>query len=288
MWLRNKFRKPTFWDSVRDILHVVFTAISFVDIVIALLLHRGLLVSRFIRIIRVSMSYRQIRITLKRIVQVLYDSLHIFILMLAYVLVFSYIGYRLFRGYGEGEEYFGSISDSAWNLLVLLTASNLPQIAFPAYKMGVAYVLFYIFYLIFGLYFLMSLLLALFYSNYRSRQEQSLLRFNDVRSKYLKDKFLFYDASHKGYLTMDECRDMITELLSKYREFSTTNIDVDKFVALLDKNGDNKVTPQEFSHYFDVLDRLHIERTEAVIEPRDEPLFRKRLRMIFKHPFYEA
>jgi len=204
--LRTKFRKSSTNSRIREIAHVVLSLMSFIDIVVALARGKGLILSKFIRLIRISISIRSVREAIKRIMLVMYDSKEILLLIIGYIVFFSWAGFRLFRGTPQGAAYFPTLQDTCWNMLILMTTANFPDVMLPAYKMNTAYIIFFIAYLIMGLYFLMNLLLAVFASNYKSRVEQSINKFVDIREQYLERKFYDFDKQGKGYLTEIECR----------------------------------------------------------------------------------
>ena len=62
------------------------------------------------------------------------DSIQMVLFIALYILYFAWLGERLFKGTVEGVEYFSSFGNSCWNLLVLLTTANFPDILLPAYN----------------------------------------------------------------------------------------------------------------------------------------------------------
>ena len=54
-------------------------------------------------------------------------------------------------------------------MFVLLTTTNYPDIALPAYSDNRFYILFFLTYLLIGFYLFMSMLLAVVYSNFKNR-----------------------------------------------------------------------------------------------------------------------
>jgi hypothetical protein len=286
-WLRRKSRKPSTNSKIREYLHIILSIVSFIDIIIALSLSQGLVVSKFIRLIRITISIRSLREAIKRIVYVLFDSKEILLLLISYIVFSSWAGYRLFRGTPEGEAYFTSLSSSCWSLLILMTTANFPDVMLPAYKMGTIYVLFFVAYLIFGLYFLMNLLIAVFSSNYKNRVEQSINKFVNVRENYLEKKFFEYDVGNKGYLTEEECKKLIEYLLLLDSSKDIEELNLEEFVMLLDKDSDRKITLSEFYNYFDVMDVMQFERGQKKKKRKRIYKFQKSLCRIMKSPFYD-
>jgi len=89
-------------------------------------------------------------------------------------------------------------------LLVLLTTANFPDYMLPAYKENRWNSLFFIVFLIVALFLLMNMLLAIFYSNYKKRYEETIERFKEGRNEYLDTRFNELDKDRKGYLNKEE------------------------------------------------------------------------------------
>ena len=88
------------------------------------------------------------------------------ILILFYVFYFSFICMRIFAGTVEGTAYFGTFPDSFFNMFVLLTTANFPDIMLPTYSEAGYTCFVFIAFLILGLWLLMNLFLAIFYARY--------------------------------------------------------------------------------------------------------------------------
>jgi two pore calcium channel protein 3 len=97
------------------------------------------------------------------------DSYSMIIFIIFYVLFFALLGFRAFRGSVEGVQYFPDYIDSCFNMLVLLTTANSPDIMLPAYEYSRPLALFFVIYLLLGVFLILHLLMALFYSNYKVR-----------------------------------------------------------------------------------------------------------------------
>lgn len=116
---------------------------------------------------------------------VMVDSWQMFVFIAFYVLFFSMLGSHLFKGSVEGVQYFPTYVESCFNMLVLLTTANSPDIMLPAYEWSRPLALFFIIYLMVGVFLIMNLLMALFYHNYKQRYEQQLNVFRIERDAYL-------------------------------------------------------------------------------------------------------
>ena len=67
-------------------------------------------------------------------------------------ILISFLGQRLFSGTIEGVQYFNTYIYSCFNMLVLLTTANFPDIMLPAYEKSRAASLFFIAYLLLGVF----------------------------------------------------------------------------------------------------------------------------------------
>jgi len=120
-----------------------------------------------------------------------------------FMLYYSWMGQRLFSGTLEGVQYFDTFGDSFFNMLVLMTTSNYPDIMLPAYQRSRLYGIYFISYLVIGLFLLMNLLLAIFYSNFKSRFEGQIENSQEKRTEFLTNEFKKH-AGEKGYLNKRE------------------------------------------------------------------------------------
>ncbi|CAI2359144.1 unnamed protein product [Moneuplotes crassus] len=286
-WIRTTFRKSSSSSRAREILHLVLSVISIIDVIIALSRGKGMFVSKFIRVIRISLSIRSLREAMKRIILVIYDSKEIFFLIIFYLLFFSWAGYMLFEGTPQGFAYFGSLYETIWNLFILLTTANFPDVMMPAYQMSTFYVIFFLLFIFVGVYFFLNLLLAVFYSNYGSRVEESIKEYEHKRIEYLEKKFYEYDEDDKGYLNIPEVKRLIIYLLSLDPAHNEDNIDVEKFVKLLDTDKNGKIYIQEFYRYFDVMDMLQLGQEVEPKESKRIPTIQLRLTRFMKNPKYD-
>jgi hypothetical protein len=132
--------------------------------------------------------------------QVMLDSASMIFFIICYVMFFALLGYRIFRGSVEGVQYFADYLDSCFNMLVLLTTANSPDIMLPAYEYSRPFAIFFVLYMLFGIFLILHLLMALFYSNYKVRLTRQMSSFHQERDVYLEAKFDELDAEGKGYL----------------------------------------------------------------------------------------
>lgn len=184
----------------------IFTVVSLIDIVFFVWIFKFYnypWIAAFIRPFYLIMTIRLIREYWNRYFLVMTDSMPMVAFIVVYILYFSWMGQRLFSGTLEGVQYFGTFGDSCFNMLVLMTTSNFPDIMLPAYQISRTYCVYFIMYLVIGLFLLMNLLLAIFYSNFKMRFEQNLEKSDEDRSDYLFMQFKKFGGD-KGHLNQKE------------------------------------------------------------------------------------
>ncbi|KAJ8308032.1 hypothetical protein KUTeg_012906 [Tegillarca granosa] len=123
-------------------------------------------------IIIIRRAFRNIRRTVPEILNVL-------ILFLLSVLLFALLALKLFTQrsnleYPGGDKYFRNYFDSIWDLYVLVTTANNPDVMMPAYDENNWFALFFVIYLIICLYIFMSIVLAAIYNNYRKNLKNEI------------------------------------------------------------------------------------------------------------------
>ena len=117
------------------------TCVSLVDIILLVMILNPVLkmgypypwIAAFIRPIYMVSTIRIIREYWKRYWLVMCDSTPMVLFIIVYILYFSWMGQRLFSGTLEGVQYFSTFGDSCFNMLVLMTTSNYPDVMLPSY-----------------------------------------------------------------------------------------------------------------------------------------------------------
>ena len=119
---------------------------------------------------------------------------------------YALVGLYLFRYTFEGYQNFGSFDEAFYNMLILMTTANFPDVMLPAYDKNYWYMLYFISYLIIGLYFMLSFLLANVFIKFKERLErQNDEKYTETRALLIK-LFNRFDADSKGYLSYGEAK----------------------------------------------------------------------------------
>ena len=192
---------------------------------------------------------RQIRRAFRTIRRSLPELGNVLILFMASLTLFSLMAVKLFgkRGLDNGnEEYFGDFFDAFWQLYVLVTTANSPDIMMPAYNSNRAYIIFFAAFLLINLYLFMRVFLAVIYKSYKDNLKAEVREAVQLKRDLLKRSYqLIGDRLNK------------TTFKTIMREASPGRTEEFWEVAwlILDPTGNGgHLPPEEFHHITDLLD----------------------------------
>lgn len=123
---------------------------------------------------------------------------------------YTVTGFFLYRGTLQGYQNFTSLGETYYQMTILLTTSNYPDIMLPALYQSTWNALFFISFLIMGLYFLLNVLLATIFSGYKRKMQERVLESTDKRIIYLEKYYNLCDRDNKGYLNLAEAKKFFT------------------------------------------------------------------------------
>uniref|UniRef100_A0A5F9C7K4 Two pore channel 3 n=1 Tax=Oryctolagus cuniculus TaxID=9986 RepID=A0A5F9C7K4_RABIT len=188
-----------FWKDTKNICILVTIALTLLDLIIygsleAVQIH-GIRWSRAFRpvfLINFPES-RQIRRALRSLRNTLPDILYVFLLFMFSVLIFSLMALKLFGDRGlktaEGSPYLTNILEIAFELYVLVTTANSPDVMMPAYDFNRWYSLYFIAYIIINTYIFMSVFLAVVYNNYRKHLKNEIRKLVYLKRHKMMEAF---------------------------------------------------------------------------------------------------
>ena len=155
-WFKTRWEKKKDKKKWRNILLSVAVALIFLeDVVISIVFVRpylGIILRPFI----FACFLHLVRLNFRHFYHDLYDSATILVTIFIFIEMYALIGHFLFRYSFEGFNNFASVSDSCFNMLILMTTANFPDIMLPSYAKNYWYMVYFVSYLIIGLYFIMS------------------------------------------------------------------------------------------------------------------------------------
>eukprot|EP00092_Neocalanus_flemingeri_P012682 GFUD01013666.1.p1 GENE.GFUD01013666.1~~GFUD01013666.1.p1 ORF type:complete len:812 (-),score=155.83 GFUD01013666.1:49-2484(-) len=170
-------KKSMFWTDAKHIMIIIILALTLIDICIYTgLVESNISTVRWSRPLRPLLIVnipegRQIRRAFRNIRRTLPEISSVLILFLLVIFLFAMMFYKLFKNKGmtkvDGTPYFQNFFDSYWDLYVLVTTANSPDIMMPAYDQKAFYSIFFIVFEVVCIYIFMSIFLAVIYNNYR-------------------------------------------------------------------------------------------------------------------------
>ncbi|NWI49695.1 TPC2 protein, partial [Calyptomena viridis] len=166
-----------FWKDTKNICIMVAILLSLTDLAIyGVLRVYGVSSIRWSRIVRPIFlinfaESRQIRRAFRSIRNTLPEITYVFLLFMFSLLMFSLMALKLFGERNlqtaEGLPYFRNYLEIVFDLYVLVTTANSPDVMMPAFDFSSWYALFFIAFVIVNTYIFMSLFLAVVYNNYK-------------------------------------------------------------------------------------------------------------------------
>ncbi|OCT79820.1 hypothetical protein XELAEV_18026631mg [Xenopus laevis] len=191
--------RSIFWKDTKNICVMVTIVLNLIDLIIygALIIAeiqsvRWSRVLRPIYLINFAES-RQIRRAFRSIRNTLPEIMYVFLLFMFSVLLFSLMALQLFGNRklrtAEGEPYFANYLDVVFNLYVLVTTANSPDVMMPAYDHNPWYAIFFIAYIILNTYIFMSVFLAVVYNNYRKHLKNEIRKLAYMKRRKMVNAF---------------------------------------------------------------------------------------------------
>uniref|UniRef100_A0A8C4SNH8 Two pore segment channel 3 n=1 Tax=Erpetoichthys calabaricus TaxID=27687 RepID=A0A8C4SNH8_ERPCA len=180
-----------FWKDAKNICIMVIILLTLIDMIIyGSLKMTGYYGVRWSRVLRplflvnitegrlIRRSFRSIRNTLTQV-------LYVFLLFLFSILMFSLMGLKLFgkRNFetSDGKPYFTNYLDILFDMYVLVTTANSPDVMMPAYDFSVWFSVFFILFIVVNTYIFMSVFLAVVYNNYKKHLKDEVKKLVRVK-----------------------------------------------------------------------------------------------------------
>ncbi|KAM8945491.1 two pore channel protein 2-like [Pelodytes ibericus] len=208
--------RNVFWKDTKNICVMVTIVLNLIDLTIYGALSiahihsiRWSRVLRSIYLVNFAES-RQIRRAFRSIRNTLPEILYVFLLFMFSVLMFSLMALKLFGSRklktAEGEPYFENYLEGVFNLYVLVTTSNSPDIMMPAYDYNWWYSIFFIAYIILNTYIFMSVFLAVVYNNYRKHLKNEIRKLAYMKRRKMVEAFNSLKVKEGSEFVIPEAR----------------------------------------------------------------------------------
>ncbi|XP_051802167.1 two pore segment channel 3 [Acanthochromis polyacanthus] len=183
--------RDKFWKDPKNICIIVIITLTLIDMIIYGALEaancyrvRWSRVLRPLLLVNVTEG-RQLRRAFRSIRNALPQIFYVFLLFMFSVLMFSLMALKLLGKRGlktiEGTPYFTSYLEIVFDLYVLVTTANSPDVMMPAYNASFVFAIFFILYILINTYIFMSVFLAVVYNNYKKYLKEEVRQL--VRAK---------------------------------------------------------------------------------------------------------
>ncbi|KAJ8246465.1 hypothetical protein GJAV_G00268130 [Gymnothorax javanicus] len=186
--------RDLFWKDAKNICIMVIIFLTLLDMIIyGSLKAAGYYGVRWSRVLRPLLLVnitegRQLRRAFRSIRNALPQILYVFLLFIFSVLMFSLMALKLFGKRGlktnDGSPYFTNYLHIVFDLYVLVTTANSPDVMMPAYNANIFFAIFFIVYILINTYIFMSVFLAVVYNNYKKYLKEEVRQL--VRAKRCK------------------------------------------------------------------------------------------------------
>ncbi|XP_077428145.1 two pore segment channel 3 isoform X2 [Vanacampus margaritifer] len=183
--------RDKFWKDPKNICMIAILALTLLDMIIYGALHAaGCYALRWSRVLRPLLLVnvtegRQLRRAFRSIRNALPQILSVFLLFIFSILIFSLMALKLFNKRGlktsDGAPYFSNYADAVFDLYVLVTTANSPDVMMPAYDASSAFAVFFIVYILVNTFIFMSVFLAVVFNNYKKYLKEEVRQL--VRAK---------------------------------------------------------------------------------------------------------
>ncbi|KAK2817555.1 hypothetical protein Q5P01_025746 [Channa striata] len=176
--------RDKFWKDPKNICIIVILLLTLVDMIIyGALVATNCYAVRWSRVLRPLLLVnitegRQLRRAFRSIRNALPEIFYVFLLFMFSVLMFSLMALKLLGKRGlktiDGSAYFTNYLEVVFDLYVLVTTANSPDVMMPAYNSSDVFVLFFILYIFINTYIFMSAFLAVVFNNYKKHLKEEV------------------------------------------------------------------------------------------------------------------
>ncbi|XVE66199.1 hypothetical protein DITRI_Ditri08aG0061300 [Diplodiscus trichospermus] len=233
-----------YWKRPLNQLKVICLLILVADLLVYALYLSGLAlnslplrVAPYVRVIIFILNIRELRTSILILAGMVGTYLNVLALWLLFLLFASWVAYVMFEDTQQGKLVFTSFGTTLYQMFVLFTTSNNPDVWIPAYKASRWYCIFFVLYVLIGVYFVTNLILAVVYDSFKSELAKQVSEMDRMRRSMLCKAFDLIDDCNVGFLNKEQCIHLFEEL-NKYRTLP-------------------KISREEFELIFDELDDSH-------------------------------
>lgn len=201
----------------------------------------------YIRVLFIALTIRELRTCIVTLAGMVGMYLNVLALGLLFLLFASWLAYVTFEDTLQGKVMFYSYGATLYQMFVLFTTSNNPDVWIPAYKSSRWSCLFFVVYVLLAVYFLTNLILAVVYDSFKAQLAKQVGEMDAMRVRILGKAFSLIDNYKRDFLNKDQCIRLFEEL-NKYRSLpKTSREEFELIFNELDDSGDFKINLEEFT-----------------------------------------
>lgn len=186
-------------------------------------------------------------------------------LALSALMAFKLFGTKSLTSNHKSKEYFNTFFESMWELFVLVTTANHPDIVLPAYKHSKWYALFFVVFIIVHLYIFLSIVLAVVYNSFKSNLRAEVASNQERRKSQLQ---LAYKYSLKaGNNEMDK-QDFFGLLQQLNHDWSSEYVGaLWTVLSNLSRDSEQKssISQEEFSAIYQVVNLPYVDVSKSYV-----------------------
>lgn len=280
----NLFWKHSRLDNIKVFLFVLLAGDAIFNLVYVApwgpLDHLPFRLGPYIRVLLVVVNLRGLRDCVRTLAGIVRDFLDIAALLLLFLLFSSWLAFILFEDTVQGKTLFKTYGSTLYQMSILYTTSNNPDVWIPAYKESRFSAIFFVIYILFGVYFITNLVLAVVYDSFKGQLANLMVEAENARQEVLGAAFNLLDDQKRGYLDIEQCARLFREL-NTYRTLpSIADEDIEAIFYALDDSGDFKINREEFS---DLCNAISLKFDKA-----DEPAYLERFPRLYHSKKFEA
>ncbi|CAH9089148.1 unnamed protein product [Cuscuta europaea] len=249
-----------YWKSILNRLKVLLLLILVADLVVYVISLAGLYylpfrIAPYVRVVFFILNIRELGDSILILAGMFGTYLNVMVLSMLFLLFCSWLGYVIFEDTQQGKTVFTSYGATLYQMFILFTTSNNPDVWIPAYKESRWYCLFFVLYVLLGVYFVTNLILAVVYDSFKSELAKRVAEKDRVRLRILRKAFSLVDYHNCGFLNKEQCIHLFEEL-NKYR--SLPKISRDDFELIFDELDDTRDFKIDLDEFFDLCKAISL------------------------------
>lgn len=255
--------KQKFFKDMKNVIIIGIILVTLLDMLIYVILDHashGTLNVRYSRALRplVIVNFsdgRQIRRAWRNMRKTIKEVFHVIALYYFFIFVSAVIAKQIFKVRKDlknldGSDYFQDYMECVWELYVLVTTSNNPDVMLPAVNSNRWYCIFFFLHILICFYVVMNVFLSVAYHSYVENMKEEVTKSSKEKKKKLCQAFDVIKINVNG-------KDLVTyriwKRLMMLTKRSLSKNQIDLLMLILDTNRSGNIARDEFMNVADLL-----------------------------------